>query len=68
MRDRVKGKVAIVTGAGSAIPGMMSNGKVAFIVYAREGARVVLVGRSEAVEETNLFPACSAKSRVCYAQ
>jgi len=51
MGDRVKGKVAIVTGASSVGPGM-GNGKAAAILYAREGARVVLVGRSDAVEDT----------------
>jgi len=42
MGNRVKGKVAIVTGAGSIGPGM-GNGKAAAIVYAREGAPVMLV-------------------------
>ena len=50
--DRVKGKVAIVTGAGSVGPGI-GNGKAAAILYAREGARVMLVDYSlEAAEET----------------
>jgi len=53
MGDRVKGKVAIVTGAGSAVPSYMGNGKAAAIVYAREGARVMLVDYNlEAVKET----------------
>ena len=39
MPDRVKGKVAIVTGAGSVGPGW-GNGKAAAVLYAREGARV----------------------------
>jgi NAD(P)-dependent dehydrogenase (short-subunit alcohol dehydrogenase family) len=42
MRGRVEGKVAIVTGAGSVGPGI-GNGRAAAIVYAREGARVMLV-------------------------
>jgi NAD(P)-dependent dehydrogenase (short-subunit alcohol dehydrogenase family) len=42
MSGRVEGKVAIVTGAGSVGPGI-GNGRAAAIVYAREGARVVLV-------------------------
>jgi len=42
MPDRVKGKVAIVSGAGSSGPGV-GNGMAAAIVYAREGASVVLV-------------------------
>ena len=40
MGDRVKGKVAIVTGAGSIGPGM-GNGKASAILYAREGAQVI---------------------------
>jgi len=52
MGERVKGKVAIVTGAGSIGPGM-GNGKASAIVYAREGARVMLVDHNlEAAEET----------------
>ena len=50
--DRVKGKVAIVTGAGSIGPGL-GNGKASAIVYAREGARVVAVDCNlNAAEET----------------
>jgi NAD(P)-dependent dehydrogenase (short-subunit alcohol dehydrogenase family) len=52
MSGRVAGKVAIVTGAGSAGPGI-GNGKAAAIVYAREGARVMAVDAvAEAAEET----------------
>lgn len=52
MGDRVKGKAIIVTGAGSSGPGM-GNGKAASILYAREGATVLLVDRfREAAEET----------------
>lgn len=42
MSGRVDGKVAIVTGAGSVGPGI-GNGRAAAIVYAREGAKVMLV-------------------------
>ena len=42
MGDRLKGKVAIVTGAGSVLPGM-GNGKATAVVFAREGARVMAV-------------------------
>ena len=42
MAGRVGGKVAIVTGAGSVGEGI-GNGKAAAIVFAREGARVMLV-------------------------
>lgn len=49
---RVQGKVAIVTGAGSTGEGV-GNGKAAAIVYAREGAEVLLVDyRLPAAEET----------------
>ncbi|MEJ2047591.1 MAG: SDR family NAD(P)-dependent oxidoreductase, partial [Dehalococcoidia bacterium] len=49
---RLKGKVAIVTGAGSIGPGI-GNGKASAIVYAREGARVMLVDLNlKAAEET----------------
>jgi NAD(P)-dependent dehydrogenase (short-subunit alcohol dehydrogenase family) len=52
MGDRLKGKVAIVTGAGSIGPGV-GNGKASAIVYAREGARVMLVDLNlKAAEET----------------
>ena len=57
MGDCLKGKVAIVTGAGS-VPGAadrepVGNGKAAAILYAAEGARVVAVDiEREAAEET----------------
>ena len=44
MGDRLRGKVAIVTGAGSRGPGL-GNGKAAAILFAREGARVLCVDR-----------------------
>jgi len=52
MGDRLNGKVAIVTGAGSIGPGI-GNGKASAIVYAREGARVMAVDINlKAAEET----------------
>ena len=42
MADRLAGKVAIVTGAGSRGEGI-GNGKAAAILFAREGARVLCV-------------------------
>jgi NAD(P)-dependent dehydrogenase (short-subunit alcohol dehydrogenase family) len=42
MANRLEGKVAIVTGAGSSGPGL-GNGKAAAILFAREGARVLCV-------------------------
>jgi len=48
----LKGKVAIVTGAGSILAGM-GNGKATAIVFAREGAKVMAVDYNlEAAEET----------------
>ena len=41
-RRRLEGKVAIVTGAGSSGPGV-GNGKATATLFAREGARVLLV-------------------------
>ena len=52
MAGRLEGKVAIVTGAGSAGPGL-GNGKATALRFAQEGARVFAVDRStEAVAET----------------
>lgn len=49
---RLDGKVALVTGAGSAGPGW-GNGKATAVLMARQGARVfALDNRAEAVEET----------------
>ena len=42
MPDRLKGKVAIVTGAGSSGPGV-GTGKATSVLFAREGARVALL-------------------------
>jgi NAD(P)-dependent dehydrogenase (short-subunit alcohol dehydrogenase family) len=52
MAERLSGKVAIVTGAGSRGPGI-GNGRATAILFAREGARVVLVDRvAEWAEQT----------------
>lgn len=40
MTERLRGKVAIVAGAGSIGPGW-GNGKATATIFAREGARVV---------------------------
>jgi NAD(P)-dependent dehydrogenase (short-subunit alcohol dehydrogenase family) len=76
MAERLKGKVAIVTGAGSSGPGV-GNGKATAILFAREGARVMVVDRNlEAAEETEriiveeggdcvVFKADVAKSADC---
>ena len=52
MSQRMKGKVVIVTGAGSSGPGW-GNGKAAAVLYARHGASVFAVdNRMEAALET----------------
>lgn len=52
MGERLKGKVAIVTGAGSVGPGW-GNGKATAVLFAREGAKVFAVDMNlAAVEET----------------
>jgi len=49
---RLDGKVAIVTGAGSRGPGI-GNGKATAILFAREGAKVLIVDRfPERMQET----------------
>ena len=51
-KPRLEGKVAIVTGAGSRGPGI-GNGKATAILFAREGAKVMLIDRCpERVQET----------------
>ena len=53
MADRLKGKVAIVSGAGSIGQGW-GNGKATAVLFAREGARVLAVDvDEEAAEETS---------------
>ena len=52
MGERLKNKVAIVTGAGSIGPGW-GNGKATAALFAREGARVLAVDINlAAAEET----------------
>ena len=52
MSGRLKGRSAIVFGAGSSGPGW-GNGKAAAVAYAREGARVACADSArEAAEET----------------
>ncbi|WP_433566609.1 SDR family NAD(P)-dependent oxidoreductase [Nocardia sp. CA-151230] len=52
-RQRLEGKVAIVTGAGSLEDGL-GNGKAAALLFAREGARVLLVDNRRAAAEVTL--------------
>jgi NAD(P)-dependent dehydrogenase (short-subunit alcohol dehydrogenase family) len=52
MAERLRGKVAIVTGAGSVGPGW-GNGKATAVLFAREGARVLAVDQNPtAAQET----------------
>jgi len=52
MAERLRNKIAIVTGAGSRGPGL-GNGKATAILFAREGARVLCVDAvRERAEET----------------
>ena len=48
--DRLKGKVAVVVGAGSIGPGW-GNGKATAVTFAREGAQVFCVDRNPAAAE-----------------
>lgn len=55
MGERLKNKVAIVTGAGSVGPGW-GNGKATAVLFAREGAKVFAVDVNlSAAEETKLI-------------
>jgi len=65
MGERLAGKIAIVTGAGSRGPGV-GNGKATAILMAREGARVLCVDAQKdraLVNETFLRPQLQAKLR-----
>ncbi len=53
MAGRLEGKVAIVTGAGAAGDGI-GNGRAAAILFAREGARVLLVDRQPELAQRTL--------------
>ena len=53
---RLKDKVAIVVGAGQTPGDTIGNGRATAILFAREGARVVLVDRDrESALETQSF-------------
>jgi NAD(P)-dependent dehydrogenase (short-subunit alcohol dehydrogenase family) len=48
-RGRLAGKVAIVTGAGQTPGERIGNGRATAILFAREGARVVLFNDDESL-------------------
>jgi NAD(P)-dependent dehydrogenase (short-subunit alcohol dehydrogenase family) len=50
MANRLQGKVAVVMGAGSVGPGW-GNGRATAVLFAREGAKVLLVDRDGAAAE-----------------
>src|SRR5215210_6586384 len=53
MSDRLKGKIAIVVGAGQTPGDTIGNGRASAILYAREGAKVMVVDRRlDSAEDT----------------
>src|SRR5512144_3366341 len=66
MPDRLRGKVAIVVGAGCTPGASMGNGRATAILFAREGASLVLVDRDagSAAETQRLIAADGAESFV----
>ena len=67
MADRMRDKVALVLGAGSAGPGW-GNGKAAAVLYAREGAKLVAVDvRESAARETADIIAAEGGEAVAFA-
>jgi NAD(P)-dependent dehydrogenase (short-subunit alcohol dehydrogenase family) len=50
MGERLKNKIAIVTGAGSVGPGW-GNGKATAVLFAREGAKIFVVDINPAAAE-----------------
>lgn len=64
---RLKGKIAIIVGAGSVGRGI-GNGKATAILYAREGAKVMLVDKNihSAKETKKLICEEQSKEEVCF--
>ena len=56
MGDRLKDKVALVSGAGSSSPGW-GNGKATAVLFAREGAKVLAadINRDAALETKRII-------------
>jgi NAD(P)-dependent dehydrogenase (short-subunit alcohol dehydrogenase family) len=53
MGDRLKGKIAVVMGAGQTPGETIGNGRASAILYAREGAKVIVVDyRLNSAEDT----------------
>src|SRR2546429_9090693 len=69
MGERLHDKVAIVVGAGSTPGETMGNGRATAILFAREGARVLLVDRDGAsAEETRqMIAGEGGEARSCVA-
>jgi NAD(P)-dependent dehydrogenase (short-subunit alcohol dehydrogenase family) len=67
MADRMRNKVVLVLGAGSAGPGW-GNGKAAAVLYAREGAKLVAVDvRESAAQETADIVATDGGEAIAFA-
>ena len=68
MADRLKGKVAIVVGAGQTPGDTIGNGRATAMTYAREGARVLVVDRRlESAEETREMIAQAGGEAIAFA-
>jgi len=67
MGNRLAGKIAVITGAGSSGPGW-GNGKATAVLFAREGAKIVAIDiRPEAAEETRILINNEKGECVCFA-
>jgi NAD(P)-dependent dehydrogenase (short-subunit alcohol dehydrogenase family) len=65
---RLKGKVGIVVGAGQAPGDTIGNGRAAAVLFAREGAKVLLVDRDlERAQQTAAVIAAEGGQSQCFA-